>query len=664
MRTRMMSRMKLFLFALLCLGGMSASPSVCSGQPLNGVITTLYMTNDTGAAASCVQFTVDDTGGGLFVDPNLVYGGTFRPSVSVVQNGNQATVTLDWGQRVIANNTSVVCTLQSRSGPVTFVNGDWCSAVTVGGTITPLGPVNIPFGAGASTGTGGTPWTGLGGGFGPGWPPLPLPGGGTCKLEMEVETRCRRFSGFTIYTPWTIGPPRFAGRSFCWRRWCKKAIRKKQVRTRWKLVGYDAAGMPTGLKRRGKWTKWVTVGFKFAKWKERWTSIKPRGFVIPLPWPFPFLDLFFGPTKDLSTAFVKDGVGTTDFGRDLYDFVSGEGVFAATTDVSTSFHQLSDVLVPQFDDDETLPTPSSFKEYLQMNAKSYSEGAKLMAELSAMMGRELDRTSPAEVHQIRKGVHQVALYLELISQSFSRGEAPSVHTLNKLSGVFGGLAEQFEIHGRRTGSAGMAHAADSFKEAAANMAFASEQVATGLTTVGQRDDFMWPMFAGLTKNMEDVSAANVPHVRLHFDLKGYYRNSGTFQGARVRITTLEGRLIEQLDLQVSDRWFVSLPLDEYADDKLLLASIKLPTVLSASTIISGKFDGADIELGNLIIGDADDDDCVTRKDFESVMLDAELGAGGQNAKSVPATDVDGNGIVDKKDVEVVIDNIGLCGKGE
>lgn len=648
--------------ALMCLGVGTVSQSESAAQA-TGTITTIYMTNNTGATASCVQFTVDGTGGGLLVDPNLIYGGPFQPAVTVNQAGNQATVTLDWGQAAIANATSVSCILQSRGGPVTFVSGNWCSAVTSGGVVTPIGPVSIPLGSGAATAPGGNPWTGPGGGFGAPWPPLPLPGGGTCKLELETETRCKRFTGITIYTPWFIGPPRFAGRSFCWRRWCKTSTAKRQVRFRWKIVGYDSAGMPTGLKRRGKWTKWITVGIKFGDWKEKWTSIKPKDFVIPLPWPFPFLDLFFGPTKDLSPAFAKAGIGTTEYGRDLYDFVESDSAFVPTTDVATAFHRLSVVLVPQFGDDEPLPSPSSFKEYLQMNAESYAEGAKVMADLAAMMQRELVRTSPEEVHQIQKDVKQVSQYLAVISDSFKAGEAPSSNTLDKLSRVFGDLAAQFEKHARRTGSQGMIHAADSFKAAADNMDFARKQVETGLQTVGQRDDFMWPMFAGLTKNMDDVAAANVPHVRVNFKIKDYLRNSGTFQGARVEISTLDGKLLDVADLQVSDRWFVSVPLDEYADDKLLVASIKLPTILSASTLISGEFDGADIDLGNLEVGDADDDDCITRKDLEAVMVDAEMGAGGQHAKSVPATDIDGNGIVDKKDVGAVMDNLGLCGDG-
>ena len=665
MRTWMMSKTKVMLLALLCLGGMVVTQSESYGQTFNGTVTTLYMTNDTGTAASCVQFTVDGTGGALVVDPNLIYGGPYQPTVAVVQNGNQATVTLDWGQPVIANTMSVTCVLQSRGGPVTFVNGNWCTAVT-GGVITPSGPVNIPLGSGAATGTGGTPWTGPGGGFGAPWPPLPLPpgpGGGSCKVELEVETRCIRHSGVTIYTPWIIGPPRIGGRSFCWHRWCKRSVRKKQIRFRWKIVGVDSSGMPSGIKRRGKWSKWITVRLKFGKWKHRWTSIKPRDFVIPLPWPFPFLDLFFGPTKDLSTKFVKDGVGSTDFGRDLYELNPGSSLFRETTDVATAFHTLSDVLIPQFEEDEPLPLPGSFKEYLQMNAEPYAMGAKVMAELASEMDRELIRTSPAEVHQIRNGVKMVSELLGVISESFKAGQAPSSNTLGKLSRTFEHLAAQFEIHARRSGDRGMLHAAEAFKDAAANMEFAQKQVETGLTTVGQRDDFMWPMFAGLTKNMEDVAAANVPHVRVHFEIKDYLRNSGTFQAAKVDITTLDGARVDQLDLQVSDRWFVSIPLDEYADDQLLVATIKLPTILSTSTLISGEFAGADIELGNLEVGDADDDNCITRKDLEAVMVDAEMGAGGQHAKFVPATDIDGNGIVDKKDVEKVMQNIGLCGEG-
>lgn len=663
MRNWIMSRMRFLLLALLCLSGEVVTQNEVVGQAY-GTITTFYMTNDTGATASCVRFTVDGTGGGLLVDPNLIYGGPFQPAVTVSQAGNQSTITLDWGQAVIQDGTSVSCILQSRGGPVTFVSGNWCSAVSSGGVITPIGPVNVPFGSGAATGSGGTPWTGPGGGFGAPWPPLPLPGGGTCKLELETETRCKRFTGLTICTPWFIGPPRFSHRSFCWRRWCKTSTAKRQVRFRWKIVGYDSAGMPTGVKRRGKWTKWITVGIKFGDWKEKWTSIKPKDFVIPLPWPLPFLDLFFGPTKDLSTAFAKEGIGTTEYGRDLYDFVPSNDSFVPTTDVATAFHRLSVVLVPQFSDDEPLPNPSSFKEYLQMNAGSYAEGAKVMAELAAMMERELVRTSPAEVHQIRKCVEEVSLYLESISESFKTGQAPSSNTLGKLSRTFEKLATQFEIHARRSGNQGMIHAADSLKAAASNMEFAQKQVETGLVTVGQRDDFMWPMFAGLTKNMDDVAAANVPHVRVNFQIKDYLRNSGTFQGARVQISTLDGDLIDVADLQVSDRWFVSIPLDEYTEDQLLLATIKLPTILSASTLISGDFDGADIDLGNLNVGDADDDDCITREDWEAVMIDAEMGAGGQHAEFVPATDIDGNGIVDKKDAELVMENLGLCGGGD
>ncbi len=650
MRTRSMSQLKLFLFALLCFGGTTLFSNACFAQ----TAATLYMTNDTGGAASCVRFTVDGAGGDLTVNPNLVY--PYPPMVSITHNGNQATVTLDWGQLMIAKDVTVACVLQTNNGPLTFVNGVWCTGVNSNGTVVQSGPVSIPPGVGGGT----TPWTGPGGGMGP-MPPMPPPVGGSCKCKLEIKKRDKKFRGRSLYSIWFIGPPRFEHRSFCWYRICCRPKTKKQIRFDWVCYSVDDTGKLGGEKSRKKLTKWITVGYSGGKYKLDWQSWKPRGYVFPIP--FPFLATF-GPPKDLSTLFVKEGVGMTEFDTDVFDFVAKEQYFVQSTDAATSFQQLSGALVPQYTLDERLPSPASFEEMINLYSVPYASGAKLMANLSSSLQSELTNASAAELHAIQKDIKSVSRCLNRISQALGSGKAPSAYVLSRLSRDFGDLAAQVQIHGDRTGNARMAHVADSFKEAAANMNFAARQVSTGLRTVGERDDFMWAMFTGLSKNMADVGTSFRAHVRVHFEMSDYVWHTGTIHGAAFRATNADGDIVDEIDLQVSDRGFVTVPIDQDSDDdKLLMASLKLPTVLSAATMFSNSFDGIDIKLGELTLGDVDDDNCVTDKDFEAVLKAAEKAAGGQFAESVPATDVDGNGQVDLKDLEIVSQNLGKCGEG-
>ena len=619
---------------------------------VHGDAIVVYLTNDTGARACCLEFTMFGTGGNLTVDPNLVDGGPYPPAISITHNGNQATVRLDWGARVIEPGDTVFCVVHSTNSPISYGNGNWGSGIDPTGGMIVIGPINIPPGPG--------PWNGPGGGRGP----IPPGGGGvTIFYKIEREVRYTNRGARIQYTPWIPGPPRYEHRWFCWWRFCCRPEYKKEVRKVRKCYPRRADGSVGAAIRCDVLTPWKVVRRRKAYYKWRFTSVKPRGVIFP----FGFLR-FLGAFKDLSDKFADLHVGSTTYTRESFAYDEKTGTATPSTDLGTTFLDLSGVLIPEFDIDEPLPRPSSFKETLQINAEAYANGSAVVAgfadELSAILADPDGQSDDFDLRVLRRCIKVIAKCLASTGHSFANGEAPSVRALRKMARSFNILASEFRVLAETSGKARYLHVADSFAEAAVNMQFAAKQVRLGLDTVGERDDFLWAMLVGLPTNMRDIGFAASDHVRLEFSVPDYVWDTGTIPGALVQVWDSQGTLVDSFDVPVSDRNFIQMPfLGNIEENQAYLVFVKLPTFLSTKTLISAKDDGQTVNLGEMVLGDADDDDCVTDRDLEAVMVDAEKGAGGQEAESVPATDINGDGEVNELDIELVLKSLGKCGTG-
>ena len=584
--------------------------------------------NTSGQDVSCLVAYIRGAGNDLTVDPAMIMGGPFQPNVTIAYRSGIAIVTMDWRECVIEPGTTITSLMQTSAGPLGLWRAFWCKD---SGRVA---RVEIPSG---------TSGTGVGGSF---FPLPPTPGGGTYKLGFESRNK-----GVVppFKTPWFKGPPRFAHRSFCWWRLCCTPGYDVEYRLAFYCTPSSLGSLFGGTRICIPLSPWVPGGSVPGKYKWQFTSIKPRGKIVE--WNI------FGPPKDLSRALADIGM---EYTRKVFVADSDSGIFAPSIDASSAFQSMSSALVPTFGLDSEPPVADSFEAMLQIHGRPYLESAEIAAQLTRRLREVLSQEPNADFHQTARSLTRIARGMETIGTCFSAGRVPPASLFYGMSRAYSSLAQQADELGDAYDLHRFGNVAGAYRQLAEQHALAADQVAAGLDTVAERDDFLWAMLIGARNSMRDAGISFEPHARVVFGLPDYEWDSNTIPAAVVQLRTEDGRVVDDFDVPVSDFNTVHLPyLGNIEPGVQYVANLKIPGCLAKSFGISMKNDGNSIRITELVSGDVDDDNCVTARDLRLTIGDE--GQGGQDADAVPATDANTDGIVDELDSDVVNANLGECG---
>ena len=607
-------------------GGLSAGEVMCTKEysfetfaAQDGHAILVVVANNTGQPAADLHLVFRGAGGNLFVDARAVISGNCPlPDVTSNPPAITDTVDIDWHTPCVADGQSAALIVQTTQGPLEFVRGWWTDASHQDiGSITRGGKNSIHiFDLFSGPPSGGS--------------------GGRLKLE-RVYVPITPITYSDLYT--------IPGRP-CWFRDCCVP---------WQRCFYRVS-RDDGMGNCIPITGWIYGGMAAPyKYVQRVTNPKeedlPNPSLVPVGAP------------PLEASFSKLGEDFEGFHapwrtEDVSLLIQADGSVVEEVTFVSTFRRISRTLGIVRDENSPADLGTVSTVLAALATRMPQAAAHLTPLVTEMNHRQTTIGDPAgddrhqhiadELTTMQSAMTNIGTELANLPLTNPAPFANLRDALTELGELLASFSD--EIPGRE-------HARDDLVAMARGLEVSREAVADGIDTDPNHIDyFLWGLqnrFQPLLKHFAD---AMKPHIRITLDLghRGWFPS--TVSGVLVHIQDAETkRVVERKVVPVSDSFAFDVP---HLPGRTLNIWFKFPGCVSRMVQVVSE-DGAAVSTGPLIAGDVDGDDDIDQDDLDAVI--ADLSEGGPLATSVPATDVNANGIVDITDARIVFNHLGHVG---
>lgn len=613
--------MKLKLHAISLAYVLALSLLVLSASAADRVV--VCVQNNTGVAASDLHVTFTGTGGNIYVDPFSVVA-IGCPTPLVTSNGAITnTADIDWGVACVAPGSTVMFIASTVNGPLGVASGTW----TAGGAT--IGPISLCRG----------------------FPkPLPPGGGGGGKWgALKIQNMCVP-NAPAFYTGCQQAP-----NGICWD-WFRCIPGGVYW---WRAIWCPYANRTIRLFEVPPWyilTPWMQDG----TFPQCYMWIR---LTTPDPPPLPMFGPPVQPVTNGPPPFPPQRP-RTPFPPHRHSFQvrysdDGGGTFRQSGDFIQSFFDIFldlDVLKPTANVFAT-----NFPAVMTELAPRYANAAQTLNPLIAEL-RDVETNEPnPTVTQIRVDTEALQSSFLGIATEFEGGHVLDPTPYQNAAIALNDMSQRFMQMGAQLSLPRLNDVARSLRLISEAFAYAVTQVNTGMmdTSPGVQDNFYWALQDRAFSEWHLAGSAAVTHVRILLPLNGWSWSKSAIDQVRVRIQDANSsEILEDFFVPISDGSYFDVPylLPEGLPVRLWF---KLPTHLSVVLNLNLQ-DGLLITTPQLVAGDANGDNCVDS--FDLLQVENDAGTGGTNSVSVSSSDVNGDGIVNQTDFDIVSANMGQCGQ--
>ncbi len=572
----------------------------------------------------------------ITIDPLTVHApGCGPPTINTIDDGVNTMLTIDWGSPCIPSGATVAffLTRPASPTPLSFVTGIWD-----GGT---GGPTTIPgediyidcYGDRVPNGI---YWT------------------------IRIRTRYVPINPF--YGAW------FHPAGDCYYRWC--CYTGLDCFYRIDLYVYKSAfGRLFGGRRcipLVNWTKFRTLPPGWTLVRQTWP---PDDVVIEGPiGPPPDFPIFFGNGLAGSFGVHEDTINSDDRGE----------TFQLATNFSQTFQAIKNGLEIV---EEGAGSPPPINANFIFNMQEM--GPRYCSAGDALQGL-IDEVNTVALLEPDPILDQIRMNLEGMQQALFQicGQMQSGFVIDPLP--FDLMRQSCENLASDLSALPflLPDTADRFANASENMQAVSEaflfatvfvgaNMYDGFNDLSERDQFLWTQVARFPNELAQFAKSVDRHTRINIPIAPPSFQSWQAEDQGDAMVTLvdrndvnSGVILDEYMDRLSEFGKLVIRRPDRIDGNIsigvpLRAKVKYARHLSRVVDIPAG-DGLNVALPSLIAGDVNNDDCIDIVDVS--LVTADLGQGGPFAPAVPPTDVDGDGQVTPDDLQIVQDNVGLCGQ--
>jgi len=572
--------------------------------------------NNTGVFVSDLHVTFTGTGGNITVPPVTVFA--FGCPVPAVPSNGAVTNTavIDWGVACVAPGSWVHFNAQTTNGPLAIASARWTLFGNFIGAPAPARSVRIgPLG---------------------GFPPGPF-------WVWGMQSRIGPWGGVR-YTPWRRPPGRR-----CWQRWCCRPAGRRFTRA----VLYCYANRFGRIVRIGPCvplTPWRRDGFRAAKYRWRFTTIRPVG-VIGNGGDGP---LVLGPPKDEENP-MPDEYGPQDRFMAIGSTDDNGATYRSGYDFAACF---ADIGMAMEIDDEGTPelTPTDM---FQRLSPGYIEASQALARLSAEINDVVSSEPNAVLSNINSSVLQLQFAMQGIAAQLATGFPTNAAPFEQARQACANMASQFPL---LNANPRFQSGQDNLNRITEGFLVARDRVSAGLGTPTNMDDFLWALFMRIAPTFPVLASTCEPCVRYRYgNANQFVWNFGLTHGMTASIHDgTNFNLIDSFMLPMNDDSHVFLPISDLVPGQQAFVSLGHDRMLSGGHLYVPA-DGNRFFFNPMPAGDVTGDNRIMADDVAAV--NATMGQGGLDAGSVPSTDVNNDGLVNAQDLNMVNSFLGATGGG-
>ncbi len=599
------------------------------GADCGELIYIITCTNSTGTPASSLELNFAPTSGPLTVNPMTVLApGCPPPVVSTFGS----TIAISWGGNCIPPGATVSLIASRPNSPnaLAFSTGTWAN---IDGDIGSVLDGDIYIDCFIGRVPNGPRWT------------------------IRVRTRYKPVN--PVYSPW------FHPAGNCWFRWC--CWDKLECFYRVDLYVFKSAfNRFFGLRRCIPLVGWK----KFRELPAGWILVRqtwpPDGVVINGP---------IGPPPNVGAFFPNDLTGSMNFEEEVLNsddtgdtYRSGANLASAFLNARNALNIVVEGVGPP------PPPPPSFEAMMMTMAPGYCGAAEALQPLIDEINLiSIDEPDPL-LDDIRIDIELLQLSLTGICNQKQTGIVLDPIPFQDLGAGFNALAQHLMMV--PTTEPRFQNAAEHLLAIDAGMdmadVFVSANMYDGINDLNERDQFLWTQVARLPNEMQQFAKAVDAHGRIDVDLlpptfqswQAEDQGEALVQVAdRDQIATDPTNTIDEFTDRLSEFGSLVVRRPDRADgvdeEVPLRVRFKYPRHLSRVVDVPPG-DGATVSVPALIAGYVNDDDCIDAADLNQVL--ADQGQGGPFAPQVPSSDVNGDGIVNNLDLNIVQQNMAQCGQ--